>query len=480
MRPERDQLRGDARRFGMAQANGCSDDWRWCVLLPSCYNGGEMTGESLSFADAVAYLSGRVQFGQRLNRERFEELLRRIGDPQTRYPCIHVAGTNGKGSTTTFIASVLTHADFKAGAYLSPYVFDVRERIQVGGQLISEPDFARHVAALMPHVAALEATVLGATTEFELKTAVAFCYFAEQQVDFAVVEVGIGGRLDSTNVIAPPLVAVITSIGWDHVHLLGDTLGKIAGEKAGIFKTGSDAVTAVPPGEAGDVIARIARERDVPLYTVGPDGDPAALVTFSYDAGQVRLHLPGETLPNLRLSLRGAYQAQNAATAAAALVLLRRRGIAISTNALRQGLEEARLPGRFQVAQRRVDGATLLLDGAHNEDAAQTLRDALDAEWGVEQRYTFVIGTSRSHTPDAVLATLAPRARRIVATAPPFRPTPAQDVARAAEALGLAVTVEDAASEAIAQTWSGVKAGEIVIVTGSLYVVGATPAYLRE
>ena len=193
----------------------------------------------MTYPDAVSYMGSLLQWGIKLDRNRFVELLRRLDNPHQKFEAVHVAGTNGKGSTTTFIASVLHHAGYKVGAYLSPYVFDVRERILLGGLMIEKDDFARWVSLIRPHIEAVaNESDLGQTTEFELKTAVAFCFFAEQAVDFAVVEVGIGGRLDATNVIPPPLVSVITSIGWDHVPLLGNTLGEIATEKAGIIKQG--------------------------------------------------------------------------------------------------------------------------------------------------------------------------------------------------------------------------------------------------
>ena len=169
-------------------------------------------------------------------------------------------------------ASVLQAAGYKVGQYLSPYVYDVRERIQVDGRMIPQEDFARLVANIQPHVAALEETESGPTTEFELKTAIGLCWFAEQRVDYAVLEVGLGGRLDATNVIARPVVTAITNIGLDHTELLGDTHALIAREKAGIVKPGVPCVTGVPVGsEAWDVIAAVCREKDAPLLTVTPD-----------------------------------------------------------------------------------------------------------------------------------------------------------------------------------------------------------------
>lgn len=425
-------------------------------------------------------MSGLLQFGMKLDRERFVELLCRLGDPHKRLRCVHVAGTNGKGSTTTLTASILRAAGYRVGAYLSPYVFDLRERILVDGEMIPREDFARHVAEIRPHIEAVAETELGSTTEFELKTAVMFKHFAEVGVDFAVIEVGIGGRLDATNVIPPPLVAVITSIGWDHMAILGDTLGRIAGEKAGIVKRGTLAcVTTVPPGEALDVIAARCEQEGVPLLrcAAGQDGYQALA------DGRTRLRLPGATEPvELRLALRGPFQAANAAAAATAAAVLRRSGdAAISDEALRRGLETATLPGRFHIARDGADGRpALVLDVAHNGDAARVLAHALRATFGEESRFIFVVGLTRGHEPEPFLHELAPLARRVIATAPSFRPRPAVEVAEAALSLELKVIGPvEPASHAIAEAFTSAASEEVVVVTGSFYVVGETPEGLR-
>jgi dihydrofolate synthase/folylpolyglutamate synthase len=441
----------------------------------------------MNYEESVQYMSGLLQFGIRLDRERFIALLERLGNPQNRFGCIHIAGTNGKGSTTTFIAAILRSAGYRVGTYLSPYVFDMRERIQINGIMIPREEFARWVTLLRPHIEALAATELGQTTEFELKTAVAFAYFAESAVDFAAVEVGIGGRLDATNVIPPPLCAVITSIGWDHMHLLGDTLGKIAFEKAGILKTGSIAVTAVPPGEAKEVIDRVALEKSVPLYTVAPEDqhqDPRRLISYQRDAsGSLTLRLSSGTLKDVHPSLRGTYQAGNAATAVAAVEILRTmRGVTISDTAIREGLGNAFIPGRFQMVRdgRPTGGATLLLDGAHNVEGAETLGIALRAEFGEDQKYTLITGAKQGHAPGPFLEILAPLINKVIATRPSFRPVDITEVVTAAERLNLPVSIVEPATSAILETWRQAKSGEVVVVTGSLYLVGETPEELRH
>src|ERR1041385_993753 len=187
----------------------------------------------MNFEQALSYMQGLQHFGIKLGNDRFEQLMARLGNPQDRYRIAHVAGTKGKGSTTAIIAAIVKAHGFRIGGYFSPYVLEVGGRGQIDGKYVSREDFARHVTDIAPFVEELTATELGQTTEFELKTAIGFKHFAEQKVDFAAVEVGLGGRLDATNVVNP-LVSVITNIGLDHVHILGDTIPKIAAEKAGI------------------------------------------------------------------------------------------------------------------------------------------------------------------------------------------------------------------------------------------------------
>lgn len=439
----------------------------------------------VNYEESVRFVSGRLQFGQREGRARLRELLARVGSPQEKLRCVHVAGTNGKGSTTTFIASVLRAAGYRVGAYLSPYVFDLRERIQINGALIPKEDFARWVTTLAPHIEAIaHDTELGDTTEFELKTAIAFCYFAEQQVNFAVIEVGIGGRLDSTNVIPAPLACVVTSIGMDHMALLGDTPEAIAREKAGILKPGTVCVTPVPPGPALQAIEEVAAQNRVPILRVADENRSDAADAFACfhrdEAGTVTVRRGDKVLVRVQPGLRGLYQAQNAAASVAAVEVLREmRHIAVADTALATGLQTARIPGRFQIVQTRPDGATLLLDGAHNPDGAETLAAALRAEWGDAARFTFVFGTRKSHEPEPVLRHLAPLARRVVATAPPFKPTPAEVIAQTVRSFGLPVSICEPAGAAIRETWSKAQPDEIVVVTGSLYTVGETPEDLR-
>jgi dihydrofolate synthase/folylpolyglutamate synthase len=438
----------------------------------------------MEYEDALRYMHGRLRLGVKLGNERFSALLERLGSPHRALRVIHVAGTKGKGSTTAMAARILQAAGYKVGHYLSPYVYNVRERVQVNGRMISEADFARWVTRIKPHVEALEGTDLGPTTEFELKTAVGLCYFAEQAVDYAVVEVGLGGRLDATNVFARPLATVITNIGFDHMEMLGDTLGKIAWEKAGIVKPSVPCVTGVPSGgEADAVIAAVCRERSAPLQHVSSDlGSPAETHYEVAADGLLTITTPQRRIDCLRLALHGAFQHGNAAVAVAALDAVAPESLPpVTDDAIRQGLESAYVPGRLEQV---ADRPTVVLDGAHNEMAAQALAAALRSEYAADRRrLILVVGLKRNHDPETFLGPLAAlHPAALVAAQPSFHPCDAQEVAAAARRCDIPQialrpsSVEEAVHAALALAGPD----DLVCVTGSFYIVGDLPPSFWE
>jgi len=431
----------------------------------------------MNFDEAAQYMGSLLRLGIKLGNDRFATLLERLGSPHKQLRVIHIAGTKGKGSTATFAASVLRAAGYHVGLYLSPYVYDLRERIQVDGEMISNADFARLVTKIKPHIDEIAATELGPTTEFELKTAVGFCYLAERAVDYSVIEVGLGGRLDATNIIPAPLVSVITNIGYDHCELLGETLGEIAAEKAGILKPHGICVTGIDGKEALDVVKRIARERDNAFYRVieGRDWTSEADRTVSIHSVRFRID-------HVVLNLHGRFQHANAAVA---LHAIDHAGIPVTADAARIGLERASAPGRLETV--RLGSPEIVMDVAHNELAGSVLRTALIEELDAARRpLVLVAGMSRTHDPAELLGALLQPAdkspslapRLIIATQPEFRPRPAQDVATTALALGAdrVETIEnviDAAKRALQV--AGDLDNPLIVVTGSFYTVGALP-----
>jgi dihydrofolate synthase/folylpolyglutamate synthase len=300
--------------------------------------------------------------------KRMYDLLERLGNPQKSYPSIHIAGTKGKGSTAALCSSALTAGGYKTGLYTSPHLEDFTERIQVDGESIPHEDLVALVETIKPHVAEIP----GIST-FEITTALGFSYFANEKVDAAVLEVGLGGRLDATNVITP-LVSVITSISIDHVPILGTTLAEIAGEKAGIIKDGVPVVSAPQQPEALAVIREAAARAGAPLQVVGTDVEFAA-GSHTLDGQEFTILDEQGRQVRLRIPLLGNHQVENAATAWTALHAAAAGGLALQRDAIAAGFESVQWPGRFEILQRNP---FILLDAAHNEDSARRLLETLE------------------------------------------------------------------------------------------------------
>lgn len=321
-------------------------------------------------ASIQALLDPFGRFGVELGLDRIQRLLARLNHPQDRVPLVHVAGTNGKGSVCAYLASTLVVAGYRVGRYTSPHLVSWRERITVNGQPI---DAALLVERLRQVVAAIDATQ-PSPTQFEVFTAAAWLHFAEEEVDLAVMEVGLGGRLDATNVVNAPLVSVITSLSREHWQRLGPTLADIAREKAGVLKPGRPAVVGPLPPEATAVVQ--ARLADLACPVVWPT--PAVPL-----GGGLARYGSGEEAVTYRLSLLGDHQLVNSAIAIETLQTLRRQGWAISNQAIAQGIEQTRWPGRLQWLTwgRDPHQYPLLIDGAHNPAAALVLRQYVDSWW---------------------------------------------------------------------------------------------------
>ena len=429
----------------------------------------------MDYLEALRYLSERSGYDRGFVANPFERegvglertawLLRALGNPERRYPSVHIAGTKGKGSTAACLASILATAGYRVGLYTSPHLHTFRERIQIAGRPIDPDLFAQLMAELAATNAALaaERPDWGEATAFELATALALLAFAHAEVDVAVVEVGLGGRLDATNVLLSE-VAAITSISYDHTQILGNTLAEIAREKAGIIKPGRPVVSAPQPPEATEVIVRTAAERDAPLLLGGRDwaveGTPAR---FSYRG-------PGGELRDLRLALRGAHQVENAGVALAVVQLLGERRFSISEQAMWSGLAQVRWPGRLEVLRQRP---LVVADGAHNVDSAERLAQALRAEF-TWRRLILILGIARDKDIPGIVRALAPLADEVMAVAShsPRAATPERILAAVGE---IAPDVPARAAGSVAAALDDVlgHAGpeDLILVTGSLYAV---------
>lgn len=324
----------------------------------------------MNYEEALAFVHGRPRLRKAPTLKRMRQFLTELGNPQTKIQAVHVAGTNGKGSTIAFLTSLLGQEGRQVGTFTSPFITRFNERIAVNGQPISDEAVVHLVTQVRPVVEKMDQTELGGPLEFEIVTAMMFLYFAQHPVDVVLVEVGIGGMYDSTNVFTP-LVSVITNVGWDHMALLGNTLPEIAQQKAGIIKPHVPVVTGVQASEALTVIKRVANEQHAPLMVLDDDfkltGDPA-----DFESNDCHVS-------NIKSGLLGVYQLKNLAVAIqAAVVLSRQRGWKLSADQIRRASLQARWPGRMEIMQQEP---LVVLDGAHNLPGVQALKQSLQTYW---------------------------------------------------------------------------------------------------
>ena len=409
-----------------------------------------------------------------LRRER--ALVTALGNPQREYGITHVAGTKGKGSTSAMIASILRASGVREGLYSQPDLHTFRERIRVNGVVITEEEVARLTPQVQGALAAIGGS-LGSYITYEVATALMFLAFRELAVQHAVVEVGLGGRLDATNIVEP-LVTVITSISFDHMALLGNTLGSIAREKAGIVKAGVPLVCSAQAPEALGVIEAVCREREAPFIRVGPAGCSACDYTFTPRDADTRgqsfdLTTPAGTLANLRLNLLGEHQLENAAAAVAATRALGQRGLPITDDAIREGLREARWPARMQVVGERP---WAVVDGAHNADSFAKLFAGLRRHFDYE-RLILVLGVMSDKDLAGIAREVARAAPALViatpyASARAASPESLVETLRAQDSSTLSIATATSSASALADAMTAAGPHDLVCVTGSLYLAG--------
>lgn len=396
-----------------------------------------------------------------------------LGDPQKRYPVIHVAGTKGKGSVSALCASALQAAGYKIGLYTSPHLHDFSERIVVNGRSISPDDVVALVDLCKPIV-----TAIPEVTWFEYTTMLAFLYFAQQDVDAAVIEVGLGGRLDATNIVTPE-VAVITSISYDHMAVLGDSLAQIAAEKAGIIKYDVPVVISPQVDEAQQVITRIAAERNASLFQVGEDYQ-FKLLSQSLEGQTFKIWSrvdPKKTI-QLAIPLLGRHQVENAVVAYAALQVLNKPSLVISANAIRKGFAKTKWPGRFEITRRNPP---MVLDCAHNPDSAHRLRQTLD-DFFPDRPIILLFGASEDKDVTGMFIELLPRVRQCFATQSihPRAMSPAH-LKELAEPFGVPVTNVSTVEEALDEALRAAGEDALLLVTGSIFVVaGVREAWMEK
>jgi dihydrofolate synthase/folylpolyglutamate synthase len=414
----------------------------------------------------------------KFNLDRMHKFMELFDNPHKKYPVIHVAGTKGKGSTSALIAHALYEQGYKVGFYTSPHLHDFCERIQVDFVPMKHEEMVAIVDLMkskIPFVAEI--------TTFELMTAMAFIYFMNKHVDYAVIEVGLGGRLDATNVVSP-LVSVITSLSLDHINVLGDTLAKIAYEKGGIIKNNTPVVVAPQKDEAILVLKKIAEERNSPLFQVGkdylyaqaakslsgqnffvwPKEDQIAVNAFIESAGRedwepTKFHIP----------LLGFHQVQNAATAFTTLTVLRQNGLKISDDSIRKGFANVVWPGRFEVINRRP---FIVIDSAHNRESALRLRNAVDDYFpGIP--VVLVFGALEDKDIDGMLVELLPRVKIVITTKSIHpRAISPEDLVIKVNQMGVRAIPTQSLEEAFDQALKLAGKENLILVAGSIFVAG--------
>lgn len=392
------------------------------------------------------------------------ELCRELGDPQKELRFVHIAGTNGKGSVSAFLAEILKCAGYRVGRYLSPTLFQYRERIQVNGSCITKAALGRGVERIKGICDGMVARGLSHPTPFEIETALGFLYFREKACDVVVLETGMGGLLDATNIVENTLAAVLTSVSMDHMQFLGDTPEKIAFQKAGIIKRGCRVVSAVQRKEVLEVIRAGAEAMGCPLQAVKPEmlsHVRYGLEKQSFDYGRLK---------KLELSLAGKYQIENAALAVETVEALGEQGLSVSEEALRLGLSRTQWPGRFTLIGKKP---YFIVDGAHNEEAAVRLAESLEFYF-TNKRVIYIMGVLKDKEYEKIIASTHALADQIITVTPPGNPRalPAYELARAVAEVHCDVTAADSLEEAVEMSRLLAGKEDVIVAFGSLSFLG--------
>jgi dihydrofolate synthase/folylpolyglutamate synthase len=418
----------------------------------------------LQVDDHLAALYRLRRFGIKFGLSTISRLSRGLGNPQDRFSSIHVAGTNGKGSIAAFLSSILTHGGYRVGLYTSPHLVRFNERIQINGQAISDKDVA-HVAEAVQCVY----TQGEPPTFFECATAMAFYHFASERVDWAVLETGMGGRYDATNIVHPE-VSIISNISLEHQDYLGNTIAEIAGEKAGIIKPGAGIVTGTRQEKALGVIEQVAKDKGVALCRLGKE----IRIRKNKDGSFTYLGM-NRRWPGVKIGMIGEHQTTNAALALGAVDLLLEKGLHLTDEAIYTGLASTRWPGRLEVVSR---GPLVILDGAHNPSAARILRKFLEDAVNC-RRLIMVVGILGDKAWRPMLRELAGVADTMILTRPQYeRAADPYELAGFARTLSQDTTVIPHLPDAVSLGLDQAVVSDAVCITGSLYTVGDAKAYL--
>jgi dihydrofolate synthase/folylpolyglutamate synthase len=421
-----------------------------------------------AYQQSLDYLYSLEKFGMIFGLTQVEKILEAIGNPHREIQTIHIGGTNGKGSTAAITASILQKEGYRVGLYTSPHLIRFTERIKVNEKEIEREEVATLTEWMRERIEA--AGITPPFTFFDFTTAMALLYFKQKMVDLAVLEVGLGGRLDSTNVV-DPLLSIITNIAKDHEEYLGTSILKIAREKAGIIKQGRPLVTAATQPQVLRLFSKTCREKGSPYFRVGKEFRYAQAEEGSFD--YEGLH---RKLWSLHLNLRGFHQIVNATTALGAMEVLEDLGYPVSTDAMVEGLKAVEWPGRLEMV---YSSPKVVLDGAHNPAGALVLKDSLEKEFQY-QHLVLLIGIMKDKDVKSILHLLSPLADHIILTRPHNdRAAPPALLKKALGQNGKKAEIIEELKEAIDRGLSMTAAEDLLCITGSLYTVGEAKAYFH-
>ena len=418
----------------------------------------------MNYAEARVYLDEVSKYGSVLGLENMRELLGRLGNPQDDLKFIHISGTNGKGSVLAYLSTILSGGGYRTGRYISPTLFSYRERIQVDEQKIEKESLAHHVTAIAKAIEEMKAENAGNPTAFEVETALAFLYFKEKDCDIVVLETGLGGALDATNIIKTTVMEVIAPISMDHMDFLGDTLKKIAMQKAGIIKPHTAVVSASQEPDAKKVLNHVCKENQCSMYMV----DPAQITDVLYDIEEQQFSY--KNWKNVKITLAGSYQILNAALALEGVEELRRLGYRLTDEQVRQGLYRAVWRGRFTLLSKNP---AVIIDGAHNPGAAKELKHSLDLYFKGKDLY-YIFGVFQDKDYQEVIRLTAPLAKHIITVQTPGNPRalPADELKEAVQAVNPSVEAAQSIQEAVKKSLQLAKKEDAIIIFGSLSFLG--------
>ncbi|MCM1144385.1 MAG: bifunctional folylpolyglutamate synthase/dihydrofolate synthase [Blautia sp.] len=420
----------------------------------------------MNYREAMEYVESLQQYGVVPGLETMRHLCALLGNPQDKLQFIHIAGTNGKGSVLAYLSTILQTAGYRVGRYISPTILDYRERFQIDAKPITKQGFCKYLEQVQEASRQMVEKGMPHPTPFETETAVAFLYFLDKKCDVVVLETGLGGRLDATNIIRNTVCAVLTSISMDHMALLGGSLEEIAAQKAGIIKDGCLVVSAPQKEEAYSVIAEEAREHHCDLFTV----DAGAVSQIKYGLKKQRFSYQQDK--NMEIALAGQYQIDNAVLALEVIHRLRERGFAVSGEQLRSGLVQTVWLGRFSIIGK---SPLFVIDGAHNEDAAKKLAQSIRFYF-TNRRIIYIMGVLKDKEYEQILIQTHALAEHIITVTPPHnaRALSGYELAQTAGKYHPSVTVADSLQEAVelAYLLAGRDKGAVVIAFGTLTILG--------